>query len=844
MKCSPSFWISALWRSRRRGFVLLLLLCLSASTGARERLSPLQAPLTVTVVDENGRPISGARLVLERVEGGVVREAETDQVGRFAFSDLAAGMYRLRAEKERFHAVTVSDIRFPENAAVEIILPRRQEFIEVVEVTPSTPTLDPWRTTARVELSAPEILTLPTPVMRDLRYALALLPNVVQDASGNLHIAGSAETQTLAMLDGFTVTHPMTGLFDLRVSVDAIGEVQIHSSRSSAEYGKGSGGVLALNTLMGDDRFRFSATDFIPSVQHRKGLHLNNWTPRATFSGPLQKKRAWFYNAFEGEYDVTIVEELPHDADRNHVWRWSHLAKVQANVASEHLLTFTLLLNRFRSPYDGLSRFVPREATCRIVHEADLLAVKGQIYRPDGLFFEYGMGATQFRDSERPWGEAPYLLFPEGPRGNFFRTRENRAHRWQGIANLALPPFNRRGRHEVKFGVDWHHLGAWERAQRRSITMFREGRTRARTVHFLASPGVRMTNTELGLYGQDRWFFSSLGVLEIGLRFDWDSVSGRARWSPRVAASYLLTADRRTKLVGGIGLFHDATSLELLLRPLVGRRWDVLYAADDGEAESLETVFRANARALAPPRALTWSLGLERHLLTALFLSVEFLQKRGQRGWVYVPMTESATISPALEGASSVDPSTTNVRLLELRDVKRDRYDALHWTLRWTPRESTALSASYVHSHARSNAVLDFTPEALLLGPQAGGPLPWDTPNRFLLWGWVPLPKRFILAYALEWRDGHPFLVVNGEQRLVEPPNRRRLPTYFSLNLHVERRFRLFGLQWALRAGFNNVTNHPNASTVNNNVDSLQFLALGGLQRRAFVGRLRLLGRK
>ena len=282
--------------------------------------------------------------------------------------------------------------------------------------------------------------------------------------------------------------------------------------------------------------------------------------------------------------------------------------------------------------------------------------------------------------------------------------------------------------------------------------------------------------------------------------------------------------------------------MERLLRPLAGRRWDVFHAADDREAESLETIFRANPRALAPPRALTWSLGLERQLSRTLFLSVEFLQKRGYRGWIYVPMT--APIPPALERASSLDPSTMPVRLIELRDVKRDRYDALHGTLRWTPRESAALFAAYVRSRARSNAVLDFTPETLVFGSQGGGPLPWDAPNRFLLWGWVPLPERFTLAYTLEWRDGYPFIVVNGEQRIVEPPNRRRLPSYFSLNLHVERRFHLFGLQWALRAGFNNVTNHPNASTVNNNVDSPQFLALGGLQRRAFVGRLRLLGRK
>jgi len=818
------------------GSATLLLLCLSMSARATEQLPASQAHLTVTVVDENGRPVPTARLVLERAEGGVVREAETDRVGRFTFSDLVAGTYRLRVEKERFYVVTVPDVRLPENADLEIVLPRQQEFVEVVEVTPTTPAVDPWRTTAREELSASEILALPTPVMRDLRYALALLPNVVQDAAGQLHIAGSAETQTLVRLDGFMVTHPTTGLFNLRVSVDAIQDVQVHSSRYAVEYGRGSGGALDLITPMGDDRFRVSATDVIPSVQNRKGVHLNNWTPRATFSGPLRKKRAWMYTAVEGEYDVAIVEELPRGADQNRVWRWGQLAKAHVNATSRHSLTFTLLLNRFRSPYDGLSRFVPREATRRLVDGADFFAVKGQTYRTDGLFLEYGVGAMWFRHAEHPWGETPYFLFPEGPRGNFFRTRESRAHRWQGLMNLTLPPFGGRGRHEVKLGVDWTHIGAREYIRRRPLSLFREDGTRARMVQFAASADARATNVELALYGQDRWFFSSRGVLEVGARLDWDSILGAIRWSPRAAASYLLTADRRTKLVGGIGLFHDAANMELLLRPVIGHRWDTFYTTDGREIESLETVFRADARRLASSRALTWSLGLERQLATTLSLSVEVLQKRGSRGWVYVPVTESATTSSA--------PAMTTVRLIELRDVRRDRYDAFHWTLRWNLRESATLLAAYVRSRARSNAVLEFTPETLVLGSQSGGPLPWDAPNRFLLWGWAPLPKRFTLAYAMEWRDGYPFIVVNGEQRLVEPPNRRRLPAYFSLNLHVERRFHLFGLQWALRAGFNNVTNHPNASTVNNNVDSPQFLALGGLQRRAFVGRLRLLGRK
>lgn len=852
MKRTPGSRRIVLQERRRWGALLFAIPCLLWSPAwAKAGVSVPQARLLITVVDDNGRPIAGARATLEHTEAGILRTGETDHVGRCAFLDLPAGMYRLRVEKERFYTVTVPDVRLPENEAMEIVLRRQQELVEVMEVTPSSSVLDPWQTAARVELSASEILTLPTPVMRDLRYALAMLPGVVQDPSGNLHIAGSATSQTLTTLDGFTITHPITGQLDLRVSVDAVREVSVHHSRYSAEYGRGSGGVLELSTAMGDDRFRFSATDVLPSLQHRKGIHLNNWTPRATVSGPLQKRRAWFYEAAEGEYDVAIVEELPRGADRNRAWRLGNLTKVQVNASASHLLTLTFLTHRFRSPYDGLSRFAPRETTRRVSQGADFFALKGQAYRPDGLLFEYGVGLAHFRDAEHPRGDAPYLLSPEGSGGHFFRTADHRAHRLQGILNLTLPSFFWRGRHEVKIGTEWIHVGARERVRRRPLILVRADGTPVRAVSFSPTPETRVTNVELAFYGQNRWVFASRGVVEFGLRFDWDSMHRAVRWSPRAAASYLLTADRRTKLTGGLGLFHDATPLDVVLRSQSGRRQDLFYARDGRAVEEIvEIAFRADVRALASPRAFIWSLGVERQLPAGFVLSLEVLQKRGHHGWGYLPALESEGAMPARSDPrerSAVSPAVgplTRHQVFELRDHKRDRYDALQVTLRWNLREAHPLLASYVRSRARSNAVLDFAPDLLVWGAQAGGPLPWDTPHRFLLWGWAPLPKRFTLAYTVEWRDGYPFLVVNEAQRLVEPPNRRRLPTYFSLNLHLERRFRFLGLHWALRAGLNNVTNHPNPSTVNNNVDSPHFLTWGGMERRAFVGRLRLLGRK
>jgi hypothetical protein len=75
-------------------------------------------------------------------------------------------------------------------------------------------------------------------------------------------------------------------------------------------------------------------------------------------------------------------------------------------------------------------------------------------------------------------------------------------------------------------------------------------------------------------------------------------------------------------------------------------------------------------------------------------------------------------------------------------------------------------------------------------------------------------------------------------------PGSLRLPNYFDINLHFERKFHLLHYLWAWRCGYNNVTGHRNPNAVNNVVGTPAFLTYGGGQVRAFSVRLRLLGRK
>ena len=777
----------------------------------------------ITVVDETGVAVAGAQIGLEQSATQTLVRGETDAAGRHEFDVTNPGSYQLKIEKEGFYAST-TDVRVGEASSLEVTIYHQQELAETVNVYDSPPAIDPGKTADAKAVTSREILTLPYPSTRDFRKALPLVPGVLADATDQIHLGGSATYQVFDQLDDFNIRHPVTGLLDMRISPDALRLIEAQSSRSSAQYGKGSGGTLSLMSGMGDDRYRFSATNFIPSLQNRKGLHFNEWTPRATFSGPLRKKKAWFFDGVGGVYTLTIVPELPDGADRASSWRVDNLLKAQVNLSERNILTASFLSNNFHSGNNGLSRFDPVDTTTNVDGHAYLATIKDQFYASNGALFEIGFALNQFHDREQPRGNLPYRISPEGTSGNFFRTSNANARRLQGIANLTLPLAHWRGTHEIKFGTDLDRITFDESNIRNPIFILREDRTLSRVSTFIGGATFGRSNFESSIYGQDRWSVSKRLLLEAGVRADRDTIIHRTSVSPRVAGTYLLTHDGNMKLSSGIGLYYDATNLDLLTRPLAGERLDQLFASNGVTPPGplLTTSFHVNEQSLRVPRYLNWSIELEDKLPAQIYLDAEFLQKRGHNGFAYFETNSG----------------------FQLLNDRQDRYDAFQITLRRAFKRNDAILAAYTRSRAHSNAVLENNIDNPVFGPQAGGPLSWDAPNHFISWGWMPLMKKFDFVYSLDWRTGFPFSVVNQQQQLVGALNSRRFPDYFTLNTHLERRFTLFSYILALRAGFNNVTNRQNPTVVNNNLDSPQFLTFGGTEHRVFTGRIRFIGRK
>ena len=828
--------------------------------------------LTITVTDENGVAIGSARIVLEPPPPALPLRGGTDFAGRCEFTNLAPGTYALRVEKAGYYAGIQSSVQVGVTAGIDVTLTRQQETHEIVNVMESAPAIDPAQVATKEELTGSEIIDVPYPGTHDYRNALIFIPGVTPDAFGQPHVAGAETYQTIVLLDGFNVTQPSNGQLAIRSSIESFRSIEVTPSREAAEYGKGSGGVLALNTRMGDDRFRATSTDFLPGLQDVKGgISVGQWNPIVTLAGPVRKGKMWFIDALSGAFSNNIVQQLPSGADSDHVWQVDDLAKLQSNLTSRNIVTASFLSNYYHDGFAGLSLLQPQQTTPTDRETAYLGSIKDQYYFRGGALLETGFGVDQYAVQLTPQGDLSYILTAPsastngGAAGNYYLNENTLARRIQGISNLYLPPHEWHGRHDIKIGADIDRLNYSASFQRQPISFLQPGQPPANqpavpcptdangvpvtpficTRYSVFSGGGYNTifNTEASAYVEDRWLITNRLLIEPGVRFDEDQIVRRPLVAPRLAGTYILDDEGNTKLSAGVGIIYDATTLGIIHQPLEGQRVDYFFNSmmqptNQNEVVTslpmpVPTTFTVNRKTLAAPRYVNWSLGLEKKLPYAIFMKIEFLEKRGVHGFAY------NTLNGELLG---------NFYLENQRD---DRYDAFQVSARRRFRQHYEIFGAYTRSRAHTNQVFDFSLDIPLLSPQLPGPYPWDTPNRFVGYGIIPffsLPiiHKMDMVYSTEISTGLPFLATTDQGEIApgHTPGTDRLPIYYTINIQFEKRFHFFKRYWALRGGFNNVTNHANAALANGVIDaSHPAPTFIDANSRAFTGRIRLLGK-
>jgi hypothetical protein len=817
---------------------LLLLACIVFSVLTAGLLAQEGVSITGKVVDENGTPVRDALVTLSSSAMSDVTTT-SDAAGLFHIQVPTAGIYRIESRREGFFLFSEAAVGVDAGTPLELRMNHLKELAESVNVHYSPPVIDPSQTSDTKQLNNQQILNVPFPASQDYREALPLMTGALLDNAGQIHFNGGETREANYRLNGFDVSDPATGGLSARLNVDAIQTLEWDASRFSAEKGRGSSGTVDIRTEMGDNRWRFGATNFIPGLASQDGLHLNHWSPRLRFSGPIRKNRAWFNNSLEAYYIVSTVSGLPAGQDRTRSASGSDLTRLQWNITNAHILTVSFLANIGSDVRNGLSFLNPAETTINRRTTMFMGTVKDQWSIGGGLV-EFGFAADSAYLRSSPQGTETYVVTPFGSRGNFFSDQKAYTDRQEWLVNGFAKPLHKAGTHQIEIGADVERSNLDQVINRHDFITVRADNSVLRNVQFLGSPRQFRSNVEAYGYLLDKWSPAETLTIEAGLRTQWDEYTGGAPAAPRLAAAWSPKWSHGTKFAAGWGIFYDPVTLNMLALSQEQVSLSTFYGPlGDVIGMPIETQFVLRPQDLRLPRYALASFSVERPLGWGMFGKVNLISRSGSRGFTF----EDTIVNPS-----------TNLYVLD--NIQQQRYRAGEFSVRKTFLSKYQWFASYTRSAAHANAVVNYSVENPILTPQAAGPLPWDAPNRFLAWGWAPIEKTWFpgflqrivgetdLQLMVDVRSGFPFSAVTETGNIVGPPASLRFPAYATLNVAVERRFPFRGYLWAWRVSAVNALNRTNSNVVNNDVDSPEFLTYGRGQARAVNVRLRFLGRK
>ncbi len=798
-----------------------------------------QVTLTGRVVDQNEAPVANARVSAHRGPETPV-ETYAGPSGGYKLPLPAAGTYLINVDRSGYFALKDRPVEVSgADLEITLVLNQQEEVFQSVTVGELPSPVDPEQTQREQSLSGTEINYIPYSAAHNLRSSMKLIPGVIQDPSGALHFHGGAEYQTRYTLDGFDISDPIDGRFRTMLAVEGVRSLDLYSSRESPEYGRGSAGTLQIQTDNGTDQLRYTTTNFIPGVETHGGLRVGDWTPRAGISGPIVKGRAWFSDSFNGEYNGGFVSGLPAGDNTNASWVAGNLLHAQVNLTSSNILYADLLVDFAHQAHFGLGVLDPVSTTSGLSDREWLAAVKDQHSWYGGATLEFGFAAQSVYRRRVPEGTQTYILSPEGRGGNYFVDSRQNGSRVQLYANFFPHAMHFRGKHQLQVGVDAQRLNYSATFRRTAFEIIGLNGLPASATRFQGDGNFDQPNTAVASYVNDHWQPGEHLTFDVGLRQDWDELVHRAAFQPRASMAWAPFPRMRTKIAAGYALLADATNLALFSRPLDQQAVTTFYsAAGVAQAEAVTTLVPGHH--LKFPRYDKWSASLEHDFGRGIFAGAEFLRKRGRDGFVYSPLAGGA-------GAVTIQPEALSYGFggtYQLTNLRRDAYDEVALTVKQNFGNQYGWMGSYVRSRAVSNAVLDGSVDQPLQVLNNFGRMPWDTPNRLLGWGYLPLyGKNWAFAFLMDYRSGFPFAVTDPLGNVVGAVDSHRYPANFDFNLAVERRFVFRGYRFALRGGGNNLTDHRNPTAVNKVIGAPQFLTFYGGEGRHFVLRIRFFGK-
>ena len=222
------------------------------------------------VTDATGAVLPGVAVTVRNMETNVVREAVTDEGGRYRAAALQPGTYEITVTLAGFDAKPITNIAVLVGQTQPVDFKMRPAGVsETVTVTGETPVIDLSRTDVSTVVGERAIANLPINGRRWENFVL-LTPGVTNDGGFGLvsyrGVSGLYNNNTIDGVDNnqafFSEARGRTRA-SYSVSQSAIREFQVGVSNFSAEFGRAAGGTVNAGTRSGPNTARGEAFYFI-----------------------------------------------------------------------------------------------------------------------------------------------------------------------------------------------------------------------------------------------------------------------------------------------------------------------------------------------------------------------------------------------------------------------------------------------------------------------------------------------------------------------------------------------------------------------------------------------------
>jgi hypothetical protein len=437
-------------------------------------------------------------------------------------------------------------------------------------------------------------------------------------------------------VDGADINDDVVGGAVQNISQDAVQEFQIATNRFDARLGRSGSSVVNVVTKQGTNELHGSLSAFfrgrsfqaLPATFDRttgQKPPFDREQYSFTLGGPIKKDTAFFFASLEYRNQDGAVLVGARDTARRTITRGFADAPLDDLLSTERLdwqlddnnrLGFRYSLQRednvaastlLRSIGSASQRQSSRN------HTHSILADYTRVLSPldvNNFKFSY----STFSNVTAPVAAGPQLTFPSIQDGSSFRVpQQTKQQRIQFGDALTMI----RGNHTINVGGEFQHvrsgfnLGVFQQGRVELIEDFpdfdRNGDGRVDDNDLLFAVTLRSAfpdrplvipdanNNYFAAYAQDDWRISPRLTLNLGLRYEIDTnvknisrfdeinplvrpflAGERARdknnFAPRVGFNYS-TADGRTSVRGGYGIYYDRVTLEVisLERGLDGR---------------------------------------------------------------------------------------------------------------------------------------------------------------------------------------------------------------------------------------------------------------------------------